>query len=676
MMITHRAFALALLVGLASAVLAQAPVAPPIELPVTRVVLFTTGVGYFEHTGVASGDGEFRLEVANEHMDDLLASLVLEDLDGGTVMPVRYGARDPLGRVLGSYALDLSRDPTLAELLTQARGEALRVETDEVVEGVLVNVERVVAADGGASTLLTLATATGLRRVALEQVRELRFENAALRAELGAALAAIARARDGDANLVRLRFEGEGERRVRIAYVREMPVWKPGYRLLLGDDGRAELQGWAIFDNTTPLDLVDVQVAFVAGSPVSFVAELFEPAYVDRPRVGVDVAKGFVPPVDGGAFMRAAPAPMAMAESMDMAAAPARQGAGVEAMAEGVATGASFAYVVRAPVNVGRYESVMVPVLLADVAAPRSSFFASGMPGASPLRAVRIVNDTGAHLAAGPVTLFDGGGFAGTASLGDVPPGEERLLAYAVDLDLRVALETSTEPEVLTAVALRGALLETVHRSRLRTTVRVTGGREARFLIVELPRRAGYEVVAPAPAPVETVDALRFGVAWAGDGGDAPSGDAVPTHATCDEGGACRLEVVFERVESRTIALANVDAERLAFYLENVEPSASDREALVALLAAQRRLVGLAREAGAVQAQLDAVFRDQERVRQNMAALDRTSSLYRRYLSDLEAQEDDVAALGARADAVRLARRIAQDELDALLSGFAADAVD
>jgi hypothetical protein len=152
--------------------------------------------------------------------------------------------------------------------------------------------------------------------------------------------------------------------------------------------------------------------------------------------------------------------------------APELAGAGVSAMAEGVATGTSFSYVVRDPVSVGRFESAMIPVLLVDVAAPRMSFFDGRGPGGAPLRAVRLVNDSGLHLAAGPVTLFDASGFAGAALMDDVPPDESRLLSFAVDLEVQVASETSSEPERLTAVALRGGLLETVHRLRLRTTVR------------------------------------------------------------------------------------------------------------------------------------------------------------------------------------------------------------
>src|SRR5690606_14631504 len=137
---------------------------------------------------------------------------------------------------------------------------------------------------------LTLATDTGLRRVDLDEVREFRFENPTLRAELDAALAAIAQYRASDATPVAVRFEGEGERRVRVAYVREMPVGKTSYRLVVGAAGTAELEGRAIRVKPPDLALVEVQAAVVARQPLSFIPGLSEPVYVTRPRVEPSVA--------------------------------------------------------------------------------------------------------------------------------------------------------------------------------------------------------------------------------------------------------------------------------------------------------------------------------------------------------------------------------------------------
>jgi hypothetical protein len=680
------ALVLGLCLTLASA--QGAPTPSAVELPVRHVVLFTNGVGYFEHAGTVVGTQEVELPVAPEHMDDLLQSLVVQDLGGGRIEAVRYGARDPLDRLLASYALDLSTDPTLEQILAQARGEAVRVEVDETVRGTIVNVERVTVPDAAPRVLLTLSTATGLRRLALDEVREVAFERSALQAEFEAALAAIARYRGGDASTVRLRFVGEGEREVRVAYVREMPVWKPSYRLALGSAGEAELQGWAILDNPTALDLDDVSVWFVAGQPLSFVASLFEPVYVERPRVGPTVAKGFVPPTDAGQFAPAAgravaaPSPAMMADAFAEMAAPSARapgegfadgfGGGVEAAAEGVAGGATFAYRVAQPVSVGRFESAMIPIVVADIEAHAVSFFDARVLPAHPLRAVRLVNETGLHLAAGPVTLFDEGGFAGQAMMADVVPGDSRVLTYAVDLDVAADVSSATEPEQVVAASLRGGVLESTWRTRITTRYRLEARGEAeRFVVVEHPKRAGFAVVSP-DAPTETPGAWRFGVALGAPGAGDPT---VATHLACEDE-ACVLEVVMERLDGRRIALTNLGGDQLAFYLENVELTDADREALTAVLEVQRRLADIDRSIVVLETQVNEVFRDQNRIRDNMGVLDRNSALYRRYLADLEAQENQLRDLRARIASLRDARAAAERERDDLIERLGASAVD
>ncbi len=648
------------------------------ELPVQHLVLFTNGVGYFEHAGTVVGTQEIELPVPPEHMDDLLQSLVVQDLGGGRVEAVRYGARDPLGRVLSSYALDLSGDPTLAELLAQARGEAVRIDATETLRGVIVNVERVAVPDQAPRTLLTLATDDGLQRVDLDEVRAVAFEREALQAELDAALAAIARYRGGDAASVRLRFVGEGEREVRVAYVREMPVWKASYRLALEEAGRAELQGWAILDNPTALDLEDVSVWFVAGQPISFVASLYAPVYVDRPRVDVATAPGIDPVADEGqlAPMEAeagrammAPSPAMMADALE-SAAPSFGGAGVEAAAEGVAGGATFAYRVSEPVTVGRFESAMIPIVVATVEAHAVSWYDADVLRDHPLRAVRLVNDSGLHLAAGPVTVFDEGGFAGQAMMADVVPDDSRMLAYAVDLDVRVTVASASEPERVVSAVLRGSVLETswrsVHTTRYRLEPRGDG---ERFVVVEHPQRGGFAVVSPE-GPVETGDAWRFGIEI---GTGAPVDPTVPSHLVCDDD-TCVLTVVMERLDGRQTAVNNVGGDQIAFYLENVDLSDADREALEAVLELQRGMAELDRQVVALEAQVNEVFRDQSRIRDNMAALERNSSLYRRYLADLEAQENLLTELREAIADRRSERAEAQRELDELIARLAAAA--
>jgi hypothetical protein len=78
---------------------------------------------------------------------------------------------------------------------------------------------------------------------------------------------------------------GDGNRRLYVSYVSEVPVWKTTYRLVLPEKpgDRALLQGWAIVDNTVGEDWDDVALSLVAGAPVSFVQQLSQPLYTARP---------------------------------------------------------------------------------------------------------------------------------------------------------------------------------------------------------------------------------------------------------------------------------------------------------------------------------------------------------------------------------------------------------
>src|SRR5699024_3608956 len=149
--------------------------------------------------------------------------------------------------------------------------------------GRIVSIERVSGAEGEERNLLLLAAADGLRRVALEDVTALSFTAENLQEELVNALADIAAARGATDRSLRIAFRGDGERRVRIGYVRALPVWKTSWRLVLDEDGTAQLQGFALLDNTTDTDLEDVRVTFTAGQPVSFVTRLYQALHVERP---------------------------------------------------------------------------------------------------------------------------------------------------------------------------------------------------------------------------------------------------------------------------------------------------------------------------------------------------------------------------------------------------------
>ena len=63
---------------------------PAVTLPITRVVLFNSGVGYFSRTGEVTDDARVDLTFPEADINDLLKSMVLEDFNGGRIAAVSY----------------------------------------------------------------------------------------------------------------------------------------------------------------------------------------------------------------------------------------------------------------------------------------------------------------------------------------------------------------------------------------------------------------------------------------------------------------------------------------------------------------------------------------------------------------------------------------------------------
>jgi hypothetical protein len=81
-----------------------------------------------------------------------------------------------------------------------------------------------------------------------------------------------------------LQLDGK-EHDLEVGYVAESPVWRPSYRLVVGQGGDAQLQAWGIVQNLSGEDWKDVRLSLVAGAPLAFEAQLGTPVIPGRPVV-------------------------------------------------------------------------------------------------------------------------------------------------------------------------------------------------------------------------------------------------------------------------------------------------------------------------------------------------------------------------------------------------------
>ena len=81
------------------------------RLPVTRVILYKNGVGYFEHAGQVRGSQDVNVDFTTAQLNDVLKSLTVLDLGKGRITGVSYNSNAPLERRLGSLHLSRRREP-------------------------------------------------------------------------------------------------------------------------------------------------------------------------------------------------------------------------------------------------------------------------------------------------------------------------------------------------------------------------------------------------------------------------------------------------------------------------------------------------------------------------------------------------------------------------------------
>ncbi len=635
--------------------------APETELPVTRVVYFISGVGYFEHQGTVAGNAEVRLRFSAEQMNDILKSLVVLDSGGGEIATAGYPSREPLERALKNFGVDISDDPTPGELLGRLRGTQIVIEAPERLEGKILTVETRSEQVVPTRTLiekeyLTLLTPEGIRTVGLESISNLSLADDKLNAELNRALALLAENRDSDRKPFSIRFRGEGERVVRVGYITETPVWKSSFRLVL--DGREEktalLQGWAIVENTGDSDWENVDLALVSGRPISFIQDLYTPLYLSRPVVEPELYSSLTPRrYEEGIAAESQPAPAAPMLMMKSAQRSGAMGRGYDgfALAEaeapeelrdsmadlsagaaGAEVGELFSYRVERPVNLPRGQSALLPIINGPIAAEKVSIYNASVLARNPLNGVFLRNDTGATIPAGPVTVYDESSYGGDGLIGTLAPGAERYLSYSIDLKLTV--DSSREySRTIDAARISRGNLEITRKNRYERNYRVknTSDRE-RVLIIEHPRRRNLKLVDPAQPLEETDDLYRFRMTAAGD---------TTTELTVRE----------EETTRQTLAVLPLDIGELIGYSENGEIPKRVRDALAEAARKKTLLAQAERELKNRERQRETLRQEQEHTRKNMEAVASGSPAYTRFekkLLELETRIENLQGEIAR----------------------------
>ena len=281
----------------------------PANLPVRRVILYKSGVGYFEHVGRVDGDQTVQIDFTSGQLNDVLQSLTILDLNGGRVAGVDYNSEAPLSERLGTLRLPLEQNTNISNFYGALRGARLEIRSGTTtITGRLLSVERKTRVSGGTTLEVDLATLVSdsgeVRSVEITPAVSVRLAEPGLTNEVNRYLGLLSSVREQDLRRLTIATAGSGDRQLYVSYISEVPVWKTTYRIVMPSKTGDEplLQGWAIVDNTVGEDWNNVELSLVAGAPQSFIEQLSQPYYARRPVVSLPETAQLAPQTHEGAM--------------------------------------------------------------------------------------------------------------------------------------------------------------------------------------------------------------------------------------------------------------------------------------------------------------------------------------------------------------------------------------
>jgi hypothetical protein len=754
-----------------------------VPLTLRKVVLYKNGMGYFEHLGTVQGAQDVEIVLPSTQLNDVLKSLTVIDLGKGQVTGITYDSTAPLSRRLAELPIQLGSGQGLVSFLNQIRGTEVEIRAPGgAVAGKLMGAEvRPKQVEGNSVVEIvevTVFTSKGeVRTVELASAETLTLLDRELASDVGRYLDLLNSAHRRDVRRLRIHTVGSGSRELYVSYTSEAPIWKTTYRIVLDDKEKPLLQGWAIVDNTTPMDWVDVDLSLVAGAPVSFVQNLSQPLYARRPVVplprGVQVTPqtheatlevaagqaavaGMVRDVNGnpvsGATVRvlsrdgavvqqgrtdgsghfqigglapgtyriqarhpslghagyrqitvhsgrvtalnfslggvfeegriageksrdemhayrkraakALPSAPALALEAD---APAESIAGrlgdvmrqqVSQAAWAQALGEQFEYRLRQPVTIRQNQSALLPIIHTEVEGEKVSLYNEKSGERRPRLAVWLKNSSGLTLDAGSFSVIDSNAFAGEGVTETINPKESRLLSYALDLGLEVTTNRGTERQRVERVEIhRGVMRLHVKVREKKSYVIRNNDEKIRTVVVEHPVRAGWTLVDTPPAAESTASYHRFRV------------EAKPKTTT-------EFTVREENPRQTTYAIRNVTPKQITLWVRQKTIDADIERALQRIVAKKNEIDDVNKKIATLEKDEKEIFRDQQRVRENLRRLGRTpeeANLRLRYIRQLEQQENQLGTMRAERSRLEDARAVAQKQLDGMLEKMSFD---
>ena len=632
-----------------------------------RLTIFSSGVGFFEHNGIAEGNDEINLMFDKEAVNDALKSIVINDPAANP--SVSYHSTDTLLRTLRGLSIDIHENNHIAQLLNSLKGAEVEVFIPNPLKGRIMLVEyrqtpkstSKMAETFDREAFLTLFTSEGVRIISLNEISGFSFCDDKINNDANRALDLIMQSRDKETRSLTVNLSGKSSRNISISYVIPMPIWKVSYRLDLSQENPF-LQGWAIVDNDSDTDWEQVELALVTGRPVSFMQDLYAPYHLERPTQpllidGVaktslyetrehimassanDIKRNlqYIKCESTGQYPSQINS-LCVGERADddfdlcdESLIFSMQKGNVETT-EGRSAGDQFEFTVKTLVSLARKQSIMLPLVEGTVHANRMLIFSGDKiatgKNSNPAIGVELINNTDMKLPAGAITVFDGGTYAGDSIIAFFPKEEKRIITYGEDLSVTGNIKKIVSKSIDTVSISNGQMKTQYKNIHTYTYTFWNASGETKRLIIEHPITSPSSTLVESPNLMETTSNLyRFEVSM-------PIGKSV-------------FGVKEDVITTELVSLLSCADTIYTNYSINPEVRETTRNGL-------RRAIELKQVVSKYEDEIVELLnksthlnKEQERTRMNLAAASSGTQQGQKYLSRLAAQDDEIDKLNA-----------------------------
>ncbi|HMZ57204.1 MAG TPA: hypothetical protein PL048_00410 [Leptospiraceae bacterium] len=584
------------------------------EFPIRSIAVYKHGIGFFSRRAKFENE-EIRLKFRKEIMDDILKSFTVIEHGEGKVLGVDFDTSETKEDKLKNTSVILEEGASLLHLLQSLRGKKvkLHLQDNRMLTGILMGSDETKDEENWGTTRISVIQ-EGTKKIGIVQigeVTELEILDSSSSSDLEYFLN-VSGAQETHCNItVRLTKSAHD---LEVSYIAPATLWTVNYRFVASKENKSLLQGWSIFHNSLEEDLNQVRLSFITGMPISFIYELYNSFTPGRPHVreeerNVPAPITFAPPPKR-AEKKMREAEMAgdyPQEEMDDESSDdfadlslPTLNSSVEVNTESRERDEAFQYTVSNPVSVERGKSAMVPILSGNPEFRKEYIYNENKYKTHPSAVIRMKNTTGLTLEKGPIMILDEEGYSGEGMLDFTPKDAEAMIAYAIDMSVKVTRKNVTE-RTETAMNLKDRYItkEIYYTFKSEYTVENKDSKPKTVFIEYQRGASNLSLIEPNTPDETTPDYYRFKV-------ELPASSE-------------KVLKIVERQESQEkYDIFNFSADTVRMFFNFAKPSEKAKEVLLKIAERYSEIDGLKLKMEDLRKEKEGISRRQNDVRKNI----------------------------------------------------------